>query len=225
MTILETFKDNVSKTNVIRALQTLNEYILDKDIDLSLESEILEFGDFFVDNYEDDTYDERIKEFGEGDALILQLYDCISEKAIEENEFFEDCENILISIGRAEQQELDKVYDDIMLFPGMKNIYIEYMDGFNFSCELEETLTRDQELELRGVLAKAINDGALLLIELIDKKIVTAIFFKDKEAKVISKAGIKKIHNINPYTGEKVKQKGFTYIETNKLIEKILSEK
>lgn len=224
MTILENFKEYTSKKTIIDALKVLNDYITDKDIDLSLEKEILEFGDFFVDTYEDDTYDERIKEFGEEDALILQVYDCIVEKVNEENEFFENCEEILTSIERKEQQELDKIYEDVTFFPGTKNLYFEYADGFTFSCEIEETLTKEQELELKGVLAKAIIDEAVLLIELIDRKIVTAILFRNKETMIISKTGIKKIHNINPYTGEKVKQKGFTYIDANNLMKKIIEE-
>lgn len=219
MTILEIFNEKIKNNGVIKALQLLDEFIADKDIDLDLEEEIVDFGDFFVDNYEDETYDERIEVFGEEDALILRIYDCIVEKENEESSFFEECESILTKIPRKEQQEVEKAYEDLTFLKGTKNIYFQFDDCSFFSCEISENLSKDQELQLKSILAKAINQEAVLLIELIEEKIVTAVLFRNKETRVINKYGIKKIHSLNPHTGEKIKQKGFTYIDMNKLIE------
>lgn len=229
MTVKDQFIEIEKKEGYIKALETLNEWLTTKateyTIDLELENEILDFGDYFVDNFEDETYDERIEHFGEDDAFILRFYDILVEKSNEEGEFLEECEEILTTLERTDQQELEKVAEILQFYPEKKNLYIEYTSGHVFSCELEETLNREQELELKGILSKAIVQGGVLLIEMQESKIATAILFKDKTTFTISKNGIKKIHNINPYTGERVKQKGFKYIEANNLTMNILNKK
>ena len=99
MTILEEFKELLKNNSINKTLEILNEKFKNKDLTLEDEQEIIEFGDYFVDFYEDDTYNERIKYFGKEDAFILSLYDTLVDRIDTESDFLEDCEAALLNVS------------------------------------------------------------------------------------------------------------------------------
>jgi len=222
MTILEEFKELLKTKSIIESLEILGNKIEGTDLSLQDEEEIVEFGDYFVDFYEDKTYNERIKYFGESDAFILCLYDEIIERIDNESDFLEDCEAALLNVSMDERKELEKTFENLMHYPGTKNIFCQFNSGYNFSCEIDEELDNDQVFELKSIIAKALKSRAVFLIELIDKKIVTGLYFEDGKSLTIIKTGLKKMHNIDFETGAKIKQKGYKYIEANELLTNIL---
>lgn len=222
MTILEKFKELVKTKSIIESLEILGNEIEGKDLSLEDEEEIVAFGDYFVDFYEDDTYNERINHFGENDAFILCLYDEIQERIDNESDFLEDCEAALLNVTMEERKELEKTFENLMHYPGIKNLYCQFSNGYNFSCEIDEKLDNDQIFELKSIIAKALKTKAVFLIELIDKKIVTGLYFEDGKSLTINKIGLKKMHNLDFETGKKIKQKGFKYIEANEFLMSVL---
>ncbi len=226
-TVLEIFKEKEKEFGVVEALKFLDKFIQEvPEITIDLENEILDFGDYFVDNFDEQTEKERFEVWGIEDALILQLYDTIAEQLEVESEFFEDCENILTSIDRPMIKEMEKLYDAIVFYPGVKEIFCEFGDKYHFSCQLEEELNNEQIFQLKSILAKGVKDDGCILVDLVDKKIATAFLITEHEVKTIVPRYIKKLHNIDLETGEKLpKHKGYKYIEANKLTEIISREK
>lgn len=226
--ILEIFNEKEKKSGVIEALKYLDEYIQAfSEISLDMRQDIIEFGEFFIDHFDEETEDERMKVWGNDDALILQLYDAIVDELDIEDSFFEECEEILTTIDRPLQQEMEKVYEAIIFYPGHKKLSIDYLnDSYHFQCELEENLSREQSFQLKTVLAKAIKYNSLILIDLVDRKIATALLTVDNNAQTVVPRYIKKLHTTSALTGKKLKNKpkGYKYIEANKLTDLIHME-
>jgi hypothetical protein len=117
-----------------------------------------------------------------------------------------------------ERKELEKMYENITSIPSNKNLYCQFESGFNFSCELEENLDNEQIFQLKSIFAYSLKRKSVFLIELIGKNIVTGMYMQNGVSYTINKIGLKKMHKMDFETGEKIKQKGFKYIEFNQLL-------
>ncbi len=224
-TILEIFIEKEKESGAIEALKFLNEYIQKIEINSVIEDEIVDFGEYFIDNFEESTDKERFDEWGYDDALILQYYDLIVAKAILEDDFFENCQDILTSLDRPMLKEMEKLYDAIVFYPGLKKITCEFSDKYHLYIDVDEKLNKEQIFQLKSILAKAVKDGGFILVDLIDKKIATSFLTVEHEVKTVIPIITKKLHNMDFETGKKlkVKHKGYKYIEANKLVQ-IFSE-
>ena len=83
----------------------------------------------------------------------------------------------------------------------------------DFSFEFEEKTTNDQKLGLKATIAKCLKYKSAMLIELKNSKTVAGLFFINGEALGIKPKYVKKMHKIDPITNNKLKHKGYKYIQ------------
>ena len=78
---------------------------------------------------------------------------------------------------------------------------------------VEEKTTNDQKLGLKATIAKCLKYKSAMLIELKNSKTVAGLFFINGEALGIKPKYVKKMHKIDPITNNKLKHKGYKYIQ------------
>lgn len=118
-----------SEINIVQMLAHMNAFVFSQTE--KKRKEIEDFGDYFLSNgYEESTRDERIKNFGEDDAYILNIY----YKLFEEEERKRILEEIR-DISLEQRYEAMTLTDEIFRIKENKTVTLSTLDGpvtFNY---------------------------------------------------------------------------------------------
>ena len=169
-TILEQFKtffkENKSIEDIMAFLEIKSTELYDVDdytsIPEDVQDELIEFYEYFMEEFNNPTLFDRLEYFGEDDALVLQLGEYFIEERItkEQEEYINSCPDIVVS-------EAEKLVDTI--FDINKNLSISIVSDlvvniFEKDAEVPVKVIEFQKRDFLFYCCQMIEDQGIMIV-------------------------------------------------------------